>query len=84
MYWEYRSGKGWQAARKGNWKALRLGVRDDAEAPVQLYNLAVDFAEQKDVAAENPELVDEFLEIMNSARIPSEYFPLAIDLIDSH
>jgi len=82
MYWEYRSGKGWQSARKGNWKALRLGIRDDATAPIQLYNLEKDFAEQNDVAADNPELVEEFSELMKNARFPSTYFPLVIDSIN--
>jgi arylsulfatase A len=83
LYWEYRSGKGWQAARKGDWKAVRIGIREDATAPIQLYNLDEDFAEQNNVAEENPESVEEFLEIMKTARIPSEYFPLAIDSIDN-
>ena len=82
IYWEYRSREGWQAVRKGDWKALRIGVREDAAPPLELYNLAADFAEQNDVAADNPELVVEFLEIMQSARFPSEYFPLALDSIN--
>lgn len=81
MYWEYRSGGGWQAVRLDNWKALRKGIRTDPDAPIELYDLENDFSEKYDVAIEYPEVVEKMREIMTNARMPSEYFPLPIDTI---
>ena len=69
LYWEFR---GKQAARKGDWKAVRL----HPQQPIELYNLAEDLAETRDRAADYPEMAEEFAEIFNAARVESEVFPL--------
>lgn len=51
LFWEHI---GHAAARRGRWKLVR--ERDEAW---ELYDLAVDRAETRDVAADHPELVDE-------------------------
>jgi arylsulfatase A len=55
----------------GNWKAIRLGANKNANAPVQLYDLAADPAESKDVAAQNEEVVAKARLLMTSSRSPS-------------
>lgn len=69
LYWEFR---GKQAVRKGDWKAVRLSPGQQ----VELYNLADDLAETRDLSAENPEVADELLKIFDAARDESELFPL--------
>jgi len=69
MYWEYN---GKQAVRMGPWKAYRPGF----EERIELYNLEDDIGEQKDVAADHPEIVVKIEEILQTARTESELFPL--------
>ncbi len=76
LYWEYIGRGGGQAVRMGRWKALRLGLRKNPEAPIQLYDLATDIGETTDVADEHPEIVKRIAHIMKTARTPSKYFPL--------
>jgi len=69
LYWEYH---GRQAVRMGDWKAQRHGVGE----PIELYDLANDISEQRNVAAENADVVARIENIMHSGRTPSELFPL--------
>ncbi len=69
LYWEFR---GKQAVLQGDWKAVRLSPGEKTE----LYNLAADLSETKDVAGDNPEKVEELTQLFDSARIESELFPL--------
>ena len=72
MYWEYH-GRNWhgaQAVRIDEWKGVRLGGRVDAEAPIELYNLATDPSESQNVASDHPEIVSKIQTIMRS-RSPS-------------
>ncbi|PID92778.1 MAG: arylsulfatase [Bacteroidetes bacterium] len=74
LYWEFHEQGGKQAILKDGWKAVRLGVRDDPAAPVELYNLNSDPAEQHNLAAEHPVLADSLARLMDASRIPSETF----------
>ncbi len=66
MYWEYHSRRwnGAQAARIGNWKAVRLGGHVDGNAPLELYDLTNDPGETRDVAADRPEVVAQMHALM--------------------
>lgn len=82
LYWEYHGGPGAQAVRLAGadgWKAVRLGIKKNAAAPIELYRLASDIGESKNVAAEHPEIVSRIREIMTSARttsaVPAWNFP---------
>ena len=74
LYWEFLEKGGRQAVRRGNWKAIRYDMSSDPDAPIQLYDLAQDLAENNDISDQNPKLVEEIAAIMYSARIPSDVF----------
>lgn len=75
LYWEFHEKGGRKALRKGDWKLVQYDVFTPEKTTTELYNLVTDIGEEKNVAAENPELVKELLELMNSARTDSEIFP---------
>jgi arylsulfatase A len=77
LYWE--SGAllgGEQAIRAGDWKAVRVGLKKNADAPLQLFNLKDDPAEANDLAAKQTEQAEKMLKLMKAARTPSPQFPL--------
>ena len=76
LYWEYPAGPGAQAVRLGDWKAVRLGVKRNPAAKVQLFNLKGDPAESRDVSAGHPDVVAKVEQLMQSARTESTVFPL--------
>ncbi len=76
LYWEFHGMGGRQAVRMDNWKAVRLNVRQNRDAPIELYNLEEDIAEQHDLADQNPEIVSRMDQIIREAHVPSMLFPL--------
>lgn len=74
LYWEFHEQGGKQAIRVGDWKAIRLNVRDDSAGPLELYNLADDPHEKDNVAAAHLNLVDELAAKMAASRTESELF----------
>ncbi len=52
LYWRINGPNGTLAARMGNWKFVR-----PAQKPAELYNLASDIGEKKNLAAEKPEVL---------------------------
>lgn len=71
LYWEFHEGGYFRAARMGDWKA----VSPDPGAPLELYHLAEDMGEERNVAGEHPETVREIEAFMAGARTPSEHWP---------
>lgn len=73
LYWEYRNQ---QALLRGRWKAVRprLGRGDTT---VELYDLANDPREERDVRADHPDRVRELERALDEAHEPSTDFPLA-------
>jgi arylsulfatase A-like enzyme len=57
LYWEYHSNGSSQAVRLGNWKGVRTNILKDPRAAIELYDLARDRNETRNVAAEHPEVV---------------------------
>lgn len=76
LYWEFPAQGGKQAVRMGNWKAVRLDVRQNPDAPVGLYNLKEDPGETQDVSGQHPGIVEQMKTYMKEAHIPNEVFPL--------
>ncbi len=82
LYREFPGYRGWQAVWQGPWKAVRRDVlpraRRGEPALTELYNLAEDPAETRNLAAEHPELVVRFDQIMAREHTPSPDFPLLL------
>ena len=76
LYWEFTAQGGKQAIRKGNFKAVKRGVFKNPNAKIELYNLADDVAERKNIADEYPEIVQEMKKIFTQARTDSSTFRL--------
>lgn len=68
LYWEFYEGRGSQAVRLGNWKAVRTPM---STGPIELYDLATDIGEDHDLAAERPDIVERVRGIMTKAHVPS-------------
>jgi len=76
LYWEFHSYGNAQAIRMGNWKAIRLKVKNDSNAPIRLYNLRQDIGEKKNIADKHPDVVKQIAPLFKEAHTPSERFPL--------
>ncbi|MFY0714935.1 arylsulfatase [Seonamhaeicola sp. NFXS20] len=74
LYWEFHELGGRQAVRSGDWKLVKYNVLDSSLTTTALYNIVNDPSESIDLAKEKPNKVQELLEIMNQARVPSEVF----------
>lgn len=75
LYWEFHEQGGKQAVLNGDWKAIRLDVKENPDSPLELYNLANDPQETTNLAGEHPGLIEEFKQIMKNARSESDLFP---------
>ncbi|GAB4235817.1 MAG: arylsulfatase [Acidobacteriota bacterium] len=69
LYWEF---KGKQAVAYERWKAVRLGL----DSPLELYDLAADPGESRNLAAERPEILAEAERLLQAEHTPSAIFPL--------
>ncbi len=71
LYWEYPEKGGQLAIRMGSWKAVKTEVRKNRKGPWELYDLSKDESETTNVAAQHPELVRQFDEIVEREHVPS-------------
>jgi arylsulfatase A-like enzyme len=72
LYWEFHERGFQQAARMGDWKAVRL----KPEGPIELYNLRKDPSERDNVANAHPDIRDKLGNYLKSARTNSERWPI--------
>ncbi|CAK2175235.1 arylsulfatase [Vibrio crassostreae] len=71
LYWEFGKqagdpnsgvvGEVYQAARRGDWKAVRYGI----EGPIELYDIIKDPGETQDLADKKPEVMTHFTPLFN-------------------
>ncbi len=75
LYWDYGHCRRFydQAVRLGDWKGIRLGKE---KGKLQLYDLSTDIGETDDLADDHPEVVKKIEQIMRSAVIPNERYPI--------
>jgi arylsulfatase A len=71
LYWEVPGRTLAQAVRVGDLKALRA----DRSQPIEVYNLALDPGETRNIAAESPAFVAQAEELFRTSRTPSEDWP---------
>lgn len=76
LYWEFHEQGGKQAVRYGNWKGVRLNVSTESDAPIELYDLTSDPAEQHNIAAAHPDIVKKIASFMQQAHVPDANWPL--------
>jgi len=74
LYWEFFGGGFQQAVRWRNYKAIRPSPR----APLQLYDLSTDIAEQNDIAQAHPQLIQRFERYLKTARTDSPNWPVRL------
>jgi arylsulfatase A-like enzyme len=72
LYWEFHERGPVQAVRFGNWKAV---IRPMGSRHVELYDLATDLGETRDVAAAHPQIVEQIVSIAKKAHVPSQLWP---------
>ncbi|MBX2840941.1 MAG: arylsulfatase [Flammeovirgaceae bacterium] len=75
LYWEFHEQGGKQAVRMKNWKGVRLGVLENPEAPIALYDLDNDPGEENNIAEQHPDITEKMSEIMAQEHVESEVFP---------
>jgi uncharacterized sulfatase len=69
LYWEFYEGAGGaQAVRMGNWKAVR---KPAFSGDIELFNLEEDLGEERDVAADHPQIVERMIAAIAEAHVPS-------------
>ncbi len=69
FYWEFHENSGRQALRWRNWKAVRLEVNKNENAPIELYNLATDPGEKTNLAQHYPSIVKKMASFMKEAHV---------------
>jgi arylsulfatase A len=77
LYWEFHEQGGKLAVRMDNWKGVKRNIFKLPQGETELYNIINDPGEEKNLAAENPDVVKRIEEIFTEAHIKSEIFPFA-------
>lgn len=71
LYWEFYEGGFKQAVRQGDWKAIRF-YKSRQPVRTELYNLAADLGETRDLSLQHPAVVKNMEQLMDQAHHPSE------------
>lgn len=74
LYWEFHELGGRQAIRKGDWKAVKYGVKNNPDAAMELYNLKEDPSESQNLASIHPGIIQEMEDLFKKARVPNPVF----------
>ncbi len=69
LYWEFYEQGGSQAVRQGRWKAVRRNIKTGTES-FELFDLDVDLAESRNLAAAQPVVAARLRALMTEAHTP--------------
>lgn len=75
LLWEFAGYGGQQAVRMGEWKGVRVNMRQ-GNRTIELYNLRDDPAESHNVADQHPSIVRRIEDLLETDRTESTVFPL--------
>lgn len=78
MVWIFPEYRGQVAVQWGDWKLIRQELATKQPGPWQVYNLATDAGETRDVAGEQADLIRRTEELLRREVAPNTVFPLAI------
>ncbi len=71
LYWEFYEAGGKQAIRQGDWKLVKLNLRDESKAvETELYLLSEDIGETRNMAREHPDEVKALEALLQEAHAP--------------
>jgi arylsulfatase len=82
MYWEFPEYGGQVAIRMGDWKVIRQHLKDDKQPTLELYNLKDDSAEQVNIVAMHPEILEKAAAIFKKEHTTAETELFQIPLIE--
>lgn len=77
VFFEFHEGQTWQAVVwQDRTKAIRRKILTDKPSPIEIYDLKADPAEQRDLAASRPDLVERARKAFAAEHTPNPDFPL--------
>lgn len=74
LYWGFGEGSGSRAVRMGKWKGVIYDIKKGNDV-MELYDLDNDLHEERDLAAENPDVVAKIKAIMVREHEPATHYP---------
>lgn len=80
LYWEFHEQGGKQALLRGDWKLIRLQVKNPGKTRVELYNIKNDPAENDNLIDQYPDIVRKLNKIMDKARTENSLFSFRLDV----
>ena len=83
MVWVFPEYGGQVCVRLGDLKAVRQGLATREPGPWELYDIAKDPAEEKDVAAEHPEIIKRVEQILREQMNDNSLFPVRVPGVNS-
>ncbi len=78
MVWVFPEYQGQVAVRIGDFKLVRQMLNTKSPGPWEVYNLATDRAESRDIAAEHPELIEQVEALLRTQVAENAIFPVKI------
>ncbi|MFY7899178.1 MAG: sulfatase/phosphatase domain-containing protein, partial [Chitinophagaceae bacterium] len=76
LYWEFHEEGGKQAVRWGKWKGIQLNVSTQNPSAIQLYDITNDPEEKNNLAASNPEIVQQIATFITQSHVSNKDWPL--------
>jgi arylsulfatase A-like enzyme len=78
MIWVFPEYTGQVAVQSGDWKVVRRGLKSKKVGDWEVYNLAKDRGETKDLAGQQPDLIAKTIQLLKKEVAENQTFPLVI------